>query len=58
MSKEEIRRFFEGVIVNGITREVVFLDTSECGRLEAKLVAPPQTSVPPVYLSFPQEAST
>ena len=51
--KEEIIRFFEGVIVDGITREVVFPGYSEEGRLEVVLIAPPQTGIQPIYLSFP-----
>ncbi len=51
--KEEIKRFFEDVIVDGISREVVFPKYSEEGRFEVELVAPPQTNIPPIYLSFP-----
>ncbi len=57
MTKEEIIAFFAGVIVNGISREVVFLPLSEQGYIEVDLVAPPQCGVPIVHLSIPvQEA--
>jgi hypothetical protein len=40
--KEQIRRFFEGVITEGITRELRFIDEPEEGQIEVELLAPPR----------------
>lgn len=53
MTKEEITAFFSGVIVDGISREVIFPQYSEEGYIEVELVAPPQSGSPTVHLSFP-----
>jgi hypothetical protein len=57
MTREEIEAFFEGVIVNGCTRDVVFPELSEEGYIEVELVAPPQIPLETVFLSFPEEKS-
>jgi hypothetical protein len=53
MTREEITAFFDGVIVEGISREVVFLPQSEEGYIEVSLVAPIQTGMFPIHLSIP-----
>jgi hypothetical protein len=56
MTREEIVAFFEGVIVNGITRKVVFLKHPEQGRIEVDLVSPVEREIiGDVHLSFPAD---
>ena len=56
--EEQIRRFFDGVIIDGVSREVVFPEYSEEEYIEVSLIAPPQVQVPPVHLSFPIKQET
>lgn len=50
--KEQIRRFFDGVVVNGVTREVKFIEKTEEGKADVELLDPQNNSIS-VYLSVP-----
>lgn len=53
MNKEQIKQIFEGAIVEGITRELVFLEEPEEGYIEVRLVAPLTLWLPSIHISFP-----
>jgi hypothetical protein len=54
MNREDIEHFFKDCIVNGIEREVQFLENPEEGRIEVDLVCPPINGrqLETVHLSF------
>jgi len=54
--KNAIVTFFEGVVINGISREVVFCERSEEGYIEVELRAPERVHMESVYLSIPIQA--